>query len=100
MADRPGVHETVRHLRLTLSRDVLIKQTTATTGEGVDELRETLSARWEGLDIGEVRADKQHAEAQLVAAEWVRACGAGNGTGDLRTAVKHLLEEAARTWNA
>jgi hypothetical protein len=37
-----------------------------------------------------------------VAAEWIRACAARNGATDtnLRTAVKHLLEEAARTWHA
>jgi LAO/AO transport system kinase len=107
MADRPGLHETVRHLRLTLGRDVLIRTTTATTGEGVDELRDTLTARWEELLAGdrlrEERAGKQLAEAQLVAAEWIRACAARNGAGpdtNLRTAVKELLQEAARTWHA
>jgi LAO/AO transport system kinase len=107
MADRPGVHETTRHLRLTLGRDVLVKTTTATTGEGVDELRETLGARWEELLAGdrlrEERERKQLTEAQLVAAEWIRSCarnGAAGRPSNLRTAVKELLEEAARTWHA
>jgi LAO/AO transport system kinase len=106
MADRPGVHETTRHLRLTLGRDVLIRTTTATTGEGVDELRDTLTARWDEL-IGRLpdeRAAKRLTEAQLVAAEWIRACAARNGAArhdaNLRTAVKELLQEAARTWHA
>jgi LAO/AO transport system kinase len=107
MADRPGVHETTRHLRLTLGRDVLVKTTTATTGEGVDELRDTLGARWEALLAGdrlrEERAVKQLTEAQLVAAEWIRSCARNGAAGhdtNLRTAVKHLLQEAARTWHA
>jgi GTPase len=108
MADRPGVHETVRHIRLTLGRDVLVKTTTATTGEGVDELRDTLAARWEELTAGdrlrERRAGTQLAEVQLVAAEWIRSCAARNGAGgrdtNLRTAVHELLQEAARTWHA
>jgi LAO/AO transport system kinase len=107
MADRPGVHETTRHLRLTLGRDVLVTTTTATTGEGVDELRDTLSARWDELNAGdrlrEERAVKQLTEAQLVAAEWIRSCARNGATGhdtNLRTAVKHLLQEAARTWHA
>jgi LAO/AO transport system kinase len=99
MADRPGVHETARHLRLTLSRDVLIKQTVATTGEGVDELREALDARWRDLDVMAARAVKQRDEAQLIAAEWLRTCTT-NGHGDLRTTVKHLLQEAASTWQS
>ena len=106
MADRPGLHETTRHLRLTLSRDVLIKATTATTGEGVDELRETLEARWTSLteagQLDEQRAGKRAAEAQLVAAEWIRRCaaaGAVTDSTDLRRAVDQLLQEAARTWH-
>jgi len=107
MADRPGLRETTRHLRLTLSRDVLIKQTIATTGEGVDELRETLEARWRDL-IGSDRlhgdrAEKRLAEAQLLASEWIRKCatnGTVSGSDDLKTAVKQLLQEAARTWQA
>jgi LAO/AO transport system kinase len=105
MADRPGVHETTRHLRLTLSRDVLIKQTTATTGEGVDELRDALDARWQGLlddgSLQDKRAAKRLTEATLVASEWIRACGA-RGTvtdqGNLKVAVKQLLQEAATKW--
>jgi LAO/AO transport system kinase len=107
MADRPGVHETTRHLRLTLGRDVLVRTTTATTGEGVDELRDTLAARWQELVAGDrlrdERAGKQQTEAQLVAAEWIRSCARNGATGQttsLRTAVKQLLQEAARTWHA
>ncbi len=102
MADRPGVHETVRHLRLTLNRDVLIKQTTATTGEGVDELRGALDERWAQLAGGldELRGRKRLAEAHLVAAEWIRACAADAPAAptDLKTAVKTLLREAAEKW--
>jgi LAO/AO transport system kinase len=104
-ADRPGVHETVRHLRLTLGRETRIMQTTATTGEGVDELRDTLGARWDELRSGEQlekrRAEKQVAEASLVASEWLRSCasnGATDGAANLKTAVKQLLQEAADTW--
>ena len=105
MADRPGAGETVRHLRLTLSRDVPIKQTVATTGEGIDELHATLAERWQQLvstdRLGAERGRKQLAEAHLVACEWVRACAANHPDTeptDLRTAVKHLLQEAATTW--
>jgi LAO/AO transport system kinase len=101
MADRPGVVETTRHLRLTLSRDVVIKQTTATTGEGVDELRDALNERWSDLTGGgQLRAkrdEKQVAEARLVAAEWLRTCAVSDA-GNLKTAVKQLLQEAADTW--
>ena len=101
MADRPGVHETTRHLRLTLSRDVPVKQTVATTGAGVDELRGALEDRWHGLDVGAHRGRKRLAETHLVAAEWIRACaadGAPTDPTDLRTAVKQLLQEAADRW--
>lgn len=105
MADRPGVDETVRHLRLTLGRDLPVERTTATSGEGVDALVDRLDGRWrelnEGGGLGEMRAVKQVDEAVLVATDWVRACGsagsAGNG-GNLRLAVKELLTEAATTW--
>jgi LAO/AO transport system kinase len=107
MADRPGVQETTRHLRLTLSRDVPIKQTVATTGEGVDDLRATLDVRWNDLaQAGRLldrRIEKQVAEAHLVASEWLRACAANGvvaGAGNLKTAVKQLLQEAADTWQA
>lgn len=104
MADRPGLHETARHLRLTLSRDVLIKQTVATTGEGVDELRRALEARWQGLAgrLGDARGRKQLTEAHLIAAEWIRACAAAApaAPADLKTTVKHLLQEAASKWQS
>src|SRR4051794_6131499 len=99
MADRPGVEETVRHLRLALGRDLPVERTTATTGDGVDALAERLAARWRELDADELRAAKRADEAVLVATDWVRACGS-NGTGregDLRVAVKELLTEAATT---
>jgi LAO/AO transport system kinase len=105
MADRPGVEETVRHLRLTLGRDVPVERTTATTGDGVDALANRLAHRWGELDEGgglrEVRAAKQVDEAVLVATDWLRACGSratGGGGENLRTAVKELLTEAATTW--
>jgi LAO/AO transport system kinase len=105
MADRPGVDETVRHLRLTLGRELPIERTTATSGEGVDALAGRLARRWRDLcedgGLPEVRAGKQMDEAVLVASDWVRACGSGGtvgGNSDLRLAVKELLTEAATTW--
>lgn len=105
MADRPGVDETVRHLRLTLGRDLPVERTTATSGEGVDALAARLAGRWRELDedgrLRELRAGKRADEAVLVATDWVRACGSGRGVGqrrDLRLAVKELLTEAATTW--
>jgi LAO/AO transport system kinase len=101
MADRAGVAETVRHLRLTLGRDVPVEQTTATTGHGVDALARRLADRWRSLDADVLRAGKQMDEALLVATDWVRACGSNGGVGDgsdLRLAVKELLTKAAETW--
>jgi LAO/AO transport system kinase len=107
MADRPGVAETVRHLRLTLGRDLPVEQTTATTGDGVDALVARLADRWR--DLGEddrleaLRAARRVDEAVLVATDWVRACGGGRAPGDdddLKQAVKELLTEAARTWQS
>jgi LAO/AO transport system kinase len=105
MADRPGVDETVRHLRQTLGRDVAVERTTATSGEGVDALADRLAGRWRDLNegglLGEMRAGKQVDEAVLVATDWLRACGSGGvvgAKGDLRLAVKELLTEAATTW--
>ena len=46
MADRPGTPETVRHLRLTLGRDLPIATTVATEGTGVEELRALFDERW------------------------------------------------------
>ena len=105
MADRPGVEETVRHLRLTLGRGMPIERTTATTGEGVDALVERLGLRWRDLNedgrLRDARAGKQVDEAVLVATDWLRACAAGGAVAansDLRLAVKKLLTEAAATW--
>jgi LAO/AO transport system kinase len=103
MADRPGVEETVRHLRLTLGRGLPVERTTATSGEGVDKLLDLLAERWRDLNedgaLREARAGKQMDEAVLVATDWVRACGSGGTAGgDLRLAVKELLTEAATTW--
>ncbi len=101
MADRPGVAETVRHLRATLGRDLPVQQTTATTGEGVDALAARLADRGRDLDAHELRAGKQADEAMLVATDWLRECSsspaARNGS-DLKQTVKRLLTEAARTW--
>jgi LAO/AO transport system kinase len=105
MADRPGVDETVRHLRLTLGRDLPVERTTATSGEGVEALAGLLAGRWREMNedgrLREARAGKQIDEAVLVATDWVRACGSGGAvgeSGDLRLAVKELLTEAAMTW--
>ena len=49
MADRPGTPETVRHLRLTLGRDLPIATTVATEGTGVEELRAMFDERWARL---------------------------------------------------
>jgi LAO/AO transport system kinase len=105
MADRPGVAETVRHLRLTLGRDLPIERTTATTGDGVPALAARLAGRWRELGergrLSELRAGKRTDEAVLVATDWVRTCGTNDGAaqnGDLRRAVKELLTEAATTW--
>ena len=105
MADRPGVDETVRHLRLTLGRHLPVERTTAATGEGVDALAARLAARWTELcedgRLDEARAVKQMDEAVLVAIDWLRACGSGGthgGGGNLSRAVKELLTEAATTW--
>src|SRR4051794_40979963 len=73
MADRPGVDETVRHLRLTLGRDLPVERTTATSGEGVEALLERLATRWRDLNedgrLTEARAGKQMDEAVLVATD-------------------------------
>lgn len=107
MADRPGAKETVRHLRLTLGRELVVKQTIATEGEGVDDLREELERRWQALraegELDAARERKRIAEATLVAEEWIRRTG-GNGatarSDDLKQAVKQILEEAASKWEA
>jgi len=104
MADRPGVPETVRHLRLTLGRDFLVTTTIATEGVGVDELRGALDDRWEGLRggerIDELRARKRAREAALIAEAWTRSCADAMPQQDLDlgTAVKQILEEAAEKW--
>lgn len=106
MADRPGARQTVRHLRLTFGRDLLIRQTIATEGDGVDDLREDLDRRWAAMHsegtLDAARKRKRIDEATLVAEEWIRRT-AGNGVArpdDLKQAVQHILEEASSKWNA
>ena len=107
MADRPGAQQAVRHLRLTLGRELVVKQTVATEGDGVDDLRAELDRRWAAMRadgaLDAARERKRVAEATLVAEEWIRQVG-GNGAagrpGDLKQAVKQILEEASRKWEA
>jgi LAO/AO transport system kinase len=103
MADRPGTPETVKHLRLTLGRDLPIATTIATEGTGVEELRALFDARWTQLsgngDLAGLRDRKRAREAALIAEAWTRACAARmEQSPDLNTAVKEILEEAARRW--
>ncbi|MGD9737365.1 MAG: ArgK/MeaB family GTPase [Solirubrobacterales bacterium] len=104
MADRPGAPETVRHLRLTMGRDFYVTTTIATEGVGVDEFRGALDERWKRLQgdggIDELRARKRAREAALIAEAWTRSCAdeiPQQGI-DLGTAVKEILEEAAKRW--
>ncbi|HET7571265.1 MAG TPA: GTP-binding protein [Gaiellaceae bacterium] len=105
-ADRPGLRETVRHFRLTLGRDVQVATTVATEGTGVEGLREKLDERWASLGqnggLAAVRARKRAREAALTAEAWTRALAdeLADETDDLHTAVKRILEEAARRWSA
>jgi LAO/AO transport system kinase len=104
MADRPGTRETVKHLRLTLGRELPIATTVATEGTGVEELRSMFDERWAGLSgdgaLEDLRLRKRSREAALIAEAWTRACAAriGEPSPDLNTAVKEILEEAARRW--
>jgi len=104
MADRPGAPETVRHLRLSMGRDLAVTTTIATEGVGVPELRDLLEQRWAGLAEGDgleqLRARKRAREAALVAEAWVRSCAEETAEEnlDLNSAVKRILEEAARRW--
>jgi LAO/AO transport system kinase len=106
MADRPGVKETIRHFRLALGRDVQITSTVATEGAGVEALRVALDARWTSLGengaLNSVRARKRAREAALTAEAWTRALAdeVADEHDDLNTAVKRILEEAARRWSA
>jgi LAO/AO transport system kinase len=106
MADRPGVPETLRHFRLTLGREVAVTTTVATEGTGVEKLREELDKRWETLGendaLRSVRARKRAREAALTAEAWTRALADElvDEHDDLHTAVKRILEEAARRWSA
>jgi LAO/AO transport system kinase len=107
MADRPGAPQTVRHLRLALGRELIVKQTVATKGEGIADLRAELHGRWGRLtgsgELRHARHRKQIAEATLVAEEWIRACARAEGVArpeDLKLAVKQILEEAATKWEA
>jgi LAO/AO transport system kinase len=104
MADRPGTPETVKHLRLTLGRELPIATTVATEGTGVEELRALFDARWSTLAgngaLAGLRVRKRAREAALIAEAFTRACAAriGDPSPDLNTAVKEILEEAARRW--
>ena len=105
MADRPGAQQAVRHLRLTLGRGLIVKQTVATEGAGVDDLREELDRRWAAMrsegSLDAARERKRRAEATLVAEEWIRHTGANGAAArpdDLKQAVKQILEEASSKW--
>jgi len=105
MADRPGTPETVRHLRLTLGRDLPIATTVATEGTGVEALRALFDERWAGLSsngaLPALRDRKRAREAALIAEAWTRACADEiEQSPDLNTAVKEILEEAARRWTS
>jgi LAO/AO transport system kinase len=107
MADRPGAQQAVRHLRLTFGRELVVKQTVATEGQGVEDLREELDRRWAVLRSGgaldAARERKRVVEATLVAEEWIRRTGANGGAArpdDLKQAVKQILEEATSKWEA
>jgi LAO/AO transport system kinase len=106
MADRPGVAETLRHFRLTVGREVPIATTVATEGTGVEKLREELDRRWATLGengaLHSVRTRKRAREAALTAEAWTRALADElvDEHDDLRTAVKRILEEAAKRWSA
>jgi LAO/AO transport system kinase len=106
MADRPGVPETLRHFRLTLGREVPVTQTVATEGTGVEKLRGELEKRWATLGrngaLHSVRSRKRAREAALTAEAWTRALADElvDEHDDLHTAVKRILEEAARRWSA
>jgi LAO/AO transport system kinase len=105
MADRPGAPETVRHLRLTMGRDFHVTTTIATEGVGVDELRQDFDKRWAGLELADgverLRAKKRAREAALIAEAWTSACADETDQRDLdlSSAVKRILEEAARRWS-
>jgi LAO/AO transport system kinase len=107
MVDRPGAQQTVRHLRLTFGRELVVKQTVATEGEGVEDLREELDRRWAAMRSGgalnAARERKRLVEATLVAEEWIRRTGGNGGAArpdDLKQAVKQILEEATSKWEA
>jgi LAO/AO transport system kinase len=107
MADRPGAQQTVRHLCLALGRELVVKQTVATDGDGVEDLRGEFDRRWAAMRangaLEAARVQKRIAEATLVAEEWIRRTGS-NGSAtrpdDLKQAVKHILEEAVSKWDA
>jgi LAO/AO transport system kinase len=105
MADRPGAQQAVRHLRLAFGRELVVKQTIATEGEGVEDLREELDRRWAALradgQLDAARERKRIVEATLLAEEWIRRTGENGGaprSDDLKQAVKQILEEAASKW--
>ena len=104
MADRPGTPETVRHLRLTLGRDLPIATTVATEGTGVEELRDDVRR---ALGRAGRRRRRRRAAGPQAGARGgadrrgldprVRR-GDREQSPDLNTAVKEILEEAARRW--
>jgi LAO/AO transport system kinase len=104
-ADKPDAPETVRHLRMNLSRSVEILQTVATTLTGVPELKEALDARWTKVtatsDLKALRAGKFVEEASMLAEAWTKACAADvpvEAAEGFGKAVKRILEEAAARW--
>ncbi|WPB87805.1 ArgK/MeaB family GTPase [Streptomyces malaysiensis] len=105
MADRPGVRETTRHLRLAAGRANAVYQTVATEGQGVDELRGGLQKRWQDLTEGdrlqELRLHKWSSDASLVAEAWVADCAATmdlEPQDSMHNAVNRILKEAAVRW--
>jgi LAO/AO transport system kinase len=104
-SDRPDAPETVRHLRMNISRKIDIVQTVATTLTGVPELKEALDTRWQAItassDLAELRAGKFADEASMLAEAWTRACAtdvALESADGFGKAVKRILEEAAARW--
>ncbi|HVV75623.1 MAG TPA: GTP-binding protein [Mycobacteriales bacterium] len=104
-ADRPDAPETMRHLRMNLSRKVGVMQTVAIDGTGLDELRDELDGRWaklnEANDLAELRATKFVTEAGLVAEAWIGSCLSGvelDPSDGLGKSVKRVLEAAADRW--
>ena len=89
---------------LSTDFDLPIATTVATEGTGVEELRALFDARWSTLggngDLAGLRHRKRAREAALIAEAFTRACAeqVSDPSPDLNTAVKEILEEAARRW--